>query len=104
MDAHVSLRTAVCKCKNCLITFHVAVEGVMSRVPIKMMSTVLDIRPYTSLIQGDGHLETLEVRNLPKDLTDELLTMHIENALEATEMSSTEYKCRYLIHVYCTPM
>lgn len=69
-----------------------AVEGVMGKVPIKMMATELDIRPYTPLLQGEGSIDNLEIHNLPKDLTDDLLTMHIEGALEATEMSSSEYK------------
>ena len=71
----------------------------MSRVPITMMSQELDIRPFTPLIQGEGQLENLEVRNLPKELTDDLLAMHIEGKFEENEVSSAEYKCRFLLHV-----
>ena len=68
----------------------------MNRVPITMMSKELDIRPYTPLIQGEGQLENLEVRNLPRELTDDLIAMHIEGELEENEVSSAEYKCRFL--------
>ena len=65
-----------------------------------MMSKELDIRPYTPLLQGEGQLENLEVRNLPKELTDDLIAMHIEGELEENEVSSAEYKCKSRIRVF----
>ena len=65
----------------------------MSKVPVKIMATELDIRPYTPLLQGDGLIESLDIRNLPKDLTEDLLSMHVEAAFGQTESSSAEYKC-----------
>ena len=59
-----------------------------------MMGTELEIRPYIPLVQPEELFESLEIRSLPKELTDDLLTMHIEGTLEATEMSSAEYKCK----------
>ena len=70
----------------------------MSKVPIKIMARELNIRRFTPLLQGEGSIENLEIHNLPKELTDDLLTMQIEGALEATEVSSAEYKCKFLIY------
>ena len=67
----------------------------MSKVPIKMMATELDICPYTPLLQGEGSLENLEIHGLPKELTDDLLAMHIEGTIETTEISSAEYMCKF---------
>ena len=39
-------------------------------------------------LQGEGHLENLELRILPKELTDDLLAMHIEGTLEENERCS----------------
>ena len=75
------------------LIFFIAVELVMSKVPVKMMTTELDIHPYTPLLHGEGIIESLDIRNLPKDLTDDLLTMHIEGVLGQAEISSAEYKC-----------
>ena len=72
----------------------------MSRVPITMMSRELDIRPYTPLIQGEGQLENLEVRNLPKELTDDLLDMHIEGTLEENDRCSAEYQCKFFFFCF----
>ena len=74
----------------------------MSKVPIKMMATELDIRPFTPLLQGGGSIENLEIHNLPKELTDDLLTMHIEGTIETTEISSAEYMCKLLININVT--
>ena len=73
--------------------FFIAVELVMRKVPVKMMASELDIRPYTPLLQGEGLIESLDIRYLPKDLTEDLLTMHAEAAFRQTEISSAEYKC-----------
>ena len=81
---------------SCISIYFIVVERVMSKVPIKMMATELDIRPFTPLLQGGGSIENLEIHNLPKELTDDLLALHIEGTIETTEISSAEYMCKFL--------
>ena len=51
-----------------------AVETVMSKLPITLMGNELDIHPYTTLIQGEMMIESLDRRGLPWGLTENLLT------------------------------
>ena len=87
---------------DCISIYFIVVERLMSKVPIKMMATELDIRPFTPLLQGGGSIENLEIHNLPKELTDDLLAMHIEGTIETTEISSAEYMCKLLIYINVT--
>ena len=84
--------------KHCISTYFIDVDRVMSKAPIRMMAAELDVRPFIPLLQRDGKLESLEIHNIPKALTDDLLTMQIEGALEASEVSSAKYKCQFLIY------
>ena len=69
-----------------------AVETVMSKLPITLMGTELEIRPYTPLLPGGVVISELDVRGLPKELTDSLLTKDIERIVASNEVSSAEYE------------
>ena len=69
-----------------------AVEMVMSKLPITLMGTELDLHPYTPLIQGDMPIASLDIRGLPRELTENLLTKDIEDTIGLMEASSVEYE------------
>lgn len=68
-----------------------AVEMVMSKLPITLMGTELDVHPYTPLIQGEMPIESLDIRGLPRELTENLLKKDIEGVIGSIEASSAEY-------------
>ena len=69
-----------------------AVEAVMSKLPITLMGTELEIHPYTPLIPGGVVIQSLDIRGLPKELTDDLLAIDIEKTIGSIEASSAEYE------------
>ena len=69
-----------------------AVEAVMSKLPITLMGTELEIHPYTPLIPGGVVIRSLDIRGLPKELTDDLLAKDVEKTIGSIEASSAEYE------------
>ena len=69
-----------------------AVEALMSKLPITLMGTELEIHPHTPLISGGVLIHNLEIRGVPKQLTDDLTTKNVENTIGSAEASSAEYE------------
>ena len=69
-----------------------AVEAVMSKLPITLMGTELEIHPYTPLIPGGVVIHDLDIRGLPEELTDDLLAKDVEKTIGSIEASSAEYE------------
>ena len=69
-----------------------AVEAVMSKLPITLMGTELEIHLYTPLIPGGVVIHDLDIRGLPKELTDDLLAKDVEKTIGSIEASSAEYE------------
>ena len=69
-----------------------AVKAVMSKLPITLMGIELEIHPYTPLVPGGVVIQSLDIRGLPKDLTDDLLTKDVEGIIGTNEVSSAEYE------------
>ena len=69
-----------------------AIEAVISKLPITLMGTQLDIHPYTPLISAGVVIHGLDIRGLPKELTNNLLTKDVEGTIGSLEASSAEYE------------
>ena len=67
------------------------VEDVISKLPITLMDIELNVNPYIPLLQGDGWIESLELRGLSKQLTKDLVAKYIEAKIGSVEASSAEY-------------
>ena len=55
------------------------------------MDTELNVNPYIPLLQGEGWIESLELRGLSKQLTKDLVAKYIEAKIGSVEASSAEY-------------
>ena len=51
----------------------------MKKTPIKFGNTTLDVQPYSPLLESDGNITSLDVNGLPKQLTDDILDMHLSS-------------------------
>lgn len=82
-----------------------SVQVVMNKTPIKYRKTPLDVQPYSPLMEGDGNITSLDVNGLPKQLTEEILDMHLNSIAKPgksyllfrrkaqTELISISYVC-----------
>lgn len=66
----------------------------MSKLPVTMMDTELDIQRYAPLLDGETIIESVNIRSLPSTLTDDLLTRFLEGVILRSENSSDEDCCK----------
>ena len=79
-----------------------AVDVVMSKTPITMLDTVIDVKPYLPLLSKDEHLESLEIHGLPGKLTEDLLSAQVQSILSA-ESQGSHYEnllMQYTLKIY----
>ena len=67
-----------------------AVEIVMSKKPVTLLDTTLDINPYAPLLQGDESINGVEIRGLPSGLTQDILSLQIEGVPDSHTVSKVD--------------
>lgn len=67
-----------------------AVDVVMSKKPLTLLDSTLDIHPYAPLLQGDESVNSLEIRGLPSELTQDILSLQTEGILGSSTASNTD--------------
>ena len=67
-----------------------AVSTIMSKLPISLMDFELSVQPYQPIIADGCEIHDLEIRDLPDELTEELLAKDIDETLGLVENSSAE--------------
>ena len=66
-----------------------SVEKVISKRPIKLGTTVLDIEPYEPLLQGSEKITRMDVVGLPASFTDGLLKKQLDFIVMPRKKHST---------------
>lgn len=58
-----------------------AVDVVLSKRPITMLDTTVDIQPYLPLLARNDHLTSLDIQGLPSKLTEDILAAQLNSIL-----------------------
>ena len=80
-----------------------SVERVMTKRPIKLGTTVLDIEPYGSLLQGSEKINRMDVIGLPATFTDGLLKVQLDSLLSTQDPNAGYQLQSSTTLVSCTP-
>ena len=73
-----------------------AVDVVMSKTPITMLNTVIDVQPYLPLLPKDEKLGSLEIHGLPRKLTEDLLAAQVQSILSPESQGTVVMKTAQL--------
>ena len=68
-----------------------AVDTVLGKTPLTLMNNELDIHPYTPICKEGERIDSLEIKGLPTELTEQLVSKDIEEKVGSAEASSAEY-------------
>lgn len=60
-----------------------------------MLDATLDIQPYAPLIQGGEQMKNVEIRGLPKNITEDLHAMHLESIIDPSAVPDTTDRGMY---------
>ena len=63
-----------------------AVDAVLSKRPIAMLDTQVDIQPYLPLLSSDDPLTSLDIQGLPIKLTEDLLASQLNSILNPSTL------------------
>ena len=69
-----------------------AVDIVLSKRPVTLLDTPVDIQPYLPLLSRDDHLTSLDIQGLPSKLSEDLLAFQLSSILNPATMLEENHK------------